>query len=77
MDIPLIGQPKMLGATMTVVIQCPCGTALPLLSQVVNAQLQSVPNRCDCLQFYAIGGIATVDGQIAFTFTHVLAPTDH
>ncbi len=75
MDVPLIGQPKTIGGTLTIVMECPCGAVLPLLSQVVQHQLQSVPNRCKCGQYYALGGVTTADGKIAFSFAHVPSPS--
>lgn len=72
-DLPILGEPQTLGATLTTVMKCLCGSSVTLMSQIVNKQLQSAPNLCmDCRSAWAITGM-TVDaaGKVDFRFQKI------
>ena len=74
-NLPIVGQASSIGATITNIAKCPCGAALALLSQLVNGQLQSVPNTCACGVTYAVAGIAvSPQGAVSFQITPVARP---
>lgn len=72
-DLPIIGEPMTVGAMITTVMKCLCGSPVTLMSQVVNKQLQSAPNVCmDCRSGWAITAM-TVDaaGTVGFRFQKI------
>lgn len=68
-DIPVIGQPSILGATVLAVVKCPCGShPLTLVSQLVRNQWISMQMSClICQTPYAIQDVAA-DPQGRLTF---------
>lgn len=74
-NVPVIGELRTIGATVTTVMRCQCGEPVTLISQIVDTQLQSAPNACaGCHAAYAIAGMVTGGGHVSFTFARVGAP---
>lgn len=68
-NVPLIGQPQILGATVLAVVKCPCGAhPVTLVSQLVTNQWISMQMSCVlCQTPYAIQDVAA-DPQGRLTF---------